>query len=211
MEKRKNDALTGLALRAGRGDAKAFEQLVRETEQMIYNLAWRATGNEADAADLSQEIYIKVWRSLPSFRGEAAFTTWLYRVAQNTACDAARSASRRPVLSLTLGTDSSGGDAGAEAELPDDTETPEHELLRRERASELREALACLAEEHRVILILRDIEGRSYTEISDLLSLEIGTVKSRLSRARDKLKNLLAERNIFPSASVKQTSKGQKD
>ena len=211
MEKRKNDGLTGLALRAGRGDAKAFEQLVRETEQTIYNLAWRATGNEADAADLSQEIYIKVWRSLPSFRGEAAFTTWLYRVAQNTACDAARSASRRPVLSLTLGTDSSGGDAGEEAELPDDTETPEQELLSRERASEIREALACLAEEHRVILILRDIEGRSYTEISDLLSLEIGTVKSRLSRARDKLKNLLAERNIFPSASVKQTSKGQKD
>lgn len=203
MTERKNDPLTALALRAGRGDAEAFEQLVRETEQLVYNLAWRAAGNEADAFDLSQEIYVKVWRALPRFRGDSAFTTWLYRVAQNTACDAARCAARRPSVSLTFPAGDANGDGGEEFDLPAPEETPEEEMLRRERAGEIRAALNALAEEYRTVLILRDIDGRSYIEISEILALEIGTVKSRLFRAREKLKNLLSERNIFPSAAVK--------
>lgn len=190
----KRDALTELALRAQKDDA-AFEELVRQTESLVYNMALRSTGGEEhDASDLTQDIYIKVWRSLPSFRGDSQFSTWLYRIAQNAFADRARKLKRNQTVSLTVENDD---EERGEMEIEDQSPNPEEMTLEKESAGAVKEALSRLSDAHREVLELRYIHGYSVLEICKITETDEGTVKSRLFRAREKLKKVLEKGNFF--------------
>ena len=149
------------------GDANAFETLVLEYEKNVYNIALRMTGNSEDAADMTQEAFIKAYNSLQSFRGDSKFSVWLYRIVSNVCLDFLRSKNRRPTVSLSVEDDD-----GEDAQLTRDS---------------VRRGLDSLPPDYRQILLLREIQGLSYDEIAQALSLEVGTVKSRIFRARKRL------------------------
>ena len=195
------------AIRAGDGDA--FETLVREHQTRVYNLALRMCGNPEDALDISQETFLKAWRTLGKFRGDCSLGTWLYRIASNLCIDQLRKNKRRQ-LDKIVSLDDPGED-GRSLELPDLSGDPQAALERAESRRAVWECLQELPEEQKLILVLRDVNGLSYEEIGEALELELGTVKSRIFRARAKLANLLAERGTFarPAASNRQ-KKGKK-
>lgn len=194
-----------LVKRAQNGDSAAFEQLVLKYQQKVYNLALRLTGNEEDAFDLSQESFLKAWKGLETFHFEAAFSTWLYRLTSNACLDFLRSQKRRRTVSLTV-EDEDGEEA--QMDYPDDAPTPEQAAIASEDRELLKKALASLDEEAREIITLRVIEELSYETIARVLGVKEGTVKSRLSRARDKLKkNLLQIGNKTKNASSSMTGK----
>ncbi len=197
MDERERDKLTSLALEAAGGSESAFEELLTKTERTVYNMALRATGgDEHDAADLSQEIYIKLWRSLPSFRGDSSFGTWLFRIVQNASADRARKLAKERTVSLTLESDD-GEEGREETDVVDLSPTPEERTLENERKEDVLRALNTLSDKHREIVVLRYMDGYSVNEIADILSLDEGTVKSRLFRAREKLKIILEKWNGF--------------
>ncbi|MGN1009164.1 MAG: RNA polymerase sigma factor [Butyricicoccus sp.] len=192
-----------LIQRAKKGEMAAFESLVTAYERRVYSLALRSTGSEADAADITQEVFLRAYHALDSFRGDSGFSTWLYRVTANLCVDYARKS--RPVDSL---------DDELVIEVPETRgeHQPEAALESSELRRELDIALSMVSEEHRKIVILRDVAGMSYADIAAALELEEGTVKSRLARARAALRKILIERgNIsLPSAS-KQTERRRED
>ncbi len=177
------------------GDVNAFEVLVKEYEKNVYNLALRMTGNSEDAADMSQEAFIKAYNSLSSFRGDSKFSVWLYRIVSNVCLDYLRSRTRKPTVSL-----STENDDGEEIELDiaDETQSPEFLFDRRLTRDAVRRGLAALPPDHREILLLREIQGLSYEEIAAALELEAGTVKSRIFRARKKLCSFLIKDGNIP-------------
>jgi len=188
---------TDLALveKARRGDNDAFEEIVNRYSRLIYNIALRSASSPEDAADITQETFLKAWRSLSAFRGDCALSTWLCRIALNCACDHARSAKRHFTMSLTVPEE----EDGKEWDLPETNihALPEEEIARREEIDAVRQAIASLPEDQRTIVTMRDITGLSYAEIADALELEMGTVKSRINRARAAIKNFLLQRNFF--------------
>lgn len=173
------------------GDANAFEALVVAYQKQVYNLALRTVGNEEDAADMTQEVFLRAYRALGTFRGESKFSVWLYRLTTNVCIDFLRSRRRHPTVSLTASEDD---DEQPQFDLPADERTsPEQQLTR----SEMRRAVA------------RELNGLSYAEIGKVLHLEAGTVKSRLFRARRKLCDfLLADGNLPDQYASKQTKGG---
>lgn len=177
------------------GDVNAFEALVKEYEKNVYNLALRMTGNAEDAADMSQEAFIKAYNSLSNFRGDSKFSVWLYRIVSNLCLDLLRSKKRRPTVSL-----SAENDDGEEVELDvaDESQSPETLLERKLTREAVRNGLESLPPEHREILLLREIQGLSYEEIAQALTLEAGTVKSRIFRARKKLCAFLQKDGNIP-------------
>ena len=186
---------------AQKGDSTAFEQLVLAHQNQIYRLCFRMVGNAEDAADMVQEAFLKAWRNLDRFQGDAAFSTWLYRLASNCCLDFLRSQKRRPTVSMT-----SEDEEGEEqtVEVADNSATPEETLLQKEEQREIAQAMASLDEEQRQILTLRVVNDLSYTEIAELLTIKEGTVKSRIARARENLrKKLLQIRNKTQSSSSK--------
>lgn len=177
------------------GDINAYELLVKEYEKNVYNLALRMVGNSEDAADMSQEAFIKAYNSLTSFRGDSKFSVWLYRIVSNVCLDYLRSRGRRQTVSLSAGNDD-GEDV--EIDIADETQSPERLLDRRLTRDAVRRGLAALPPEHRQILLLREIQGLSYDEIADALGIEAGTVKSRIFRARKKLCAFLIKDGNIP-------------
>ena len=177
------------------GDVNAFETLVKEYEKNVYNLALRMTGNSEDAADMSQEAFIKAYNSLSSFRGDSKFSVWLYRIVSNVCLDYLRSRTRKPTVSL-----STENDDGEEVELDiaDESQSPELLLDKSLTRDAVRRGLAALPPDHREILMLREIQGLSYEEIAAALGLEAGTVKSRIFRARKKLCSFLIKDGNIP-------------
>ena len=184
-----------LVRRAKDGDQLAFEQLVTDNEKRIYNLCRRMVGDQEDAAELCQEAFLNAWRGLPRFQGESAFSTWLYRLASNVCLDFLRREKRRKSLSLTVV--SLDQEEAVELEIPDQRYAPEGELERLEQRQAIRDGLARLSEEHRQVLVLRELSGLSYREIAQLLGVEEGTVKSRIARARGALRKVLVEEGNF--------------
>ena len=177
------------------GDTNAFELLVIENQKNVYNLALRITRDEQQAFDITQETFLKAYTALKSFRGDSSFSAWLYRLTSNICIDYLRREKRQKTVSITY----IDGE-GEELEIPDLRNHPETELERCELREAIEKGLLQLSEDHRKILVLRDIHGLSYDEISKVLDLEVGTVKSRLARARmnlakiiDGTGNLLAE------------------
>ena len=166
------------------GDVNAFETLVVEYEKNVYAITQRMTGNAEDAADMTQETFIKAYNSLSSFRGDSKFSVWLYRIATNVCLDFLRSRSRKPTVSLSMEDDD-----GEEMQLDiaDESQSPEMLLERGLTRDAVRRGLNALPPDYKQILLLREIQGLSYDEISDVLDLEVGTVKSRIFRARKRL------------------------
>ena len=191
-----------------RGDVNAFEKLVLEYEKSVYNIALRMTGNSEDASDMTQEAFIKAYNSLQSFRGDSKFSVWLYRIATNVCLDFLRSRSRKPTVSLSV-EDNEGEEV--QLDVADESQSPELLLDRQMTRESVRRGLETLSPEYRQILLLREIQGLSYDEISQALGLEVGTVKSRIFRARKKLCNfLLQDGNIPDFASSVRTEGGEK-
>ena len=184
------------------GDVNAFEDIVREYEKNVYNIALRMTGDREDALDVSQEAFLKAYHALGNFRGESKFSVWLYRIVSNACLDFLRERKRRAEVSLSVGDDE---DESAEVEIRDDSLSPETLLERKLTREAVQRGLLSLPEDQRKILLLREIQGFSYEEIGRILNLESGTVKSRIFRARRKLCEFLAEDgNIsLPSSSTK--------
>lgn len=172
------------------GDNDAFGILVETYQGRIYNLALRMCGNPDDAFDLAQESFFRAWRGLGSFQFESAFSTWLFRLCSNACLDWLRAKKRRPTVSLTTADDE---DEAAQLDLPDPGKSPEELLLAAEERQALERAMNSLPVEYREILTLRAINDLSYTEISEILNIREGTVKSRLSRARLALRNKLLQ------------------
>lgn len=189
------------------GDFNAFEDIVRAYEKNVYNIALRMSGSREDALDISQEAFLKAYRSLRSFRGESKFSVWLYRIVSNTALDYLRTRARRAADSLSV-EDESG--ESAELAIADESQSPETLLERKLTREALQRGLNSLPEDQRKILLLREIEGFSYEEIGKILSIESGTVKSRIFRARKKLCEFLAsDGNISAPLSSKKTRGGE--
>ena len=190
--------------RARSGDTRAFETLVLENQKNVYNLALKILGSEEDAKDASQETFLRAYRSLESFHGDSRFSVWLYRTASNVCIDFLRRKKRRAELSMTVSNEE---DGEAELEIPDERFSPEAMLEKAERIRALREGLQKLPEEYRRILTLREIGGMSYEELAQILELELGTVKSKLFRARKKLCSILLESGNFPQSDASQGRK----
>ena len=172
------------------GDNNAFGALVETYQDRVYNLALRMCGNADDAFDLSQEAFFRAWRGLPGFQQEAAFSTWLFRLTANVCLDWLRAKKRRPTVSLTTA-DNDGEEL--QIELADPGKLPEEILEDAEDRAALAKAMNELPVEYRQILTMRAINDMSYTEIAETLQIREGTVKSRLSRARLALRNILVK------------------
>ena len=182
------------------GDAEAFEKLYDMYAQKVYNLALRMSKNPEDALDLSQEIFIRVYKSLVFFKGDSSFSTWLYSIASNACVDFTRRESKRKHDSIDDGV----------LQLPD-LATPENEFEKKKLGEDIANAIDALPPNMREVIVLREINGLSYSEIADSLDIEEGTVKSRICRAREKLCKLLKEygNKNYPSSS-KEKKGGQK-
>lgn len=178
-----------------KGDINAYEQLVTRYEKSVYNLALRMTDNAEDAADMAQEAFIKAYNSLGSFRGDSKFSVWLYRIVSNVCLDFLRKQSRRPAMSLSV-EDDDGEDV--QLDVPDESMSPESLLERKLTRESVRAGLARLPEDYRQILLLRELQGLSYDEIAQTLDIGVGTVKSRIFRAREKLCAFLSKDGNIP-------------
>ena len=188
-----------LIRRAQQGDNGAFEELLLLHQKKVYNLCLRMSANPDDALDLSQEAFLRAWRSLGQYQFEASFSTWLFRLTSNICIDFLRRKKRRQETSLTESYDDS--DEGAELSVPDAQPGPEQQAMTNETKIELAHAMERLSPEHREILQLRVIEDLQYEQIADILGVRVGTVKSRLARARLALRKILKAGNYFDSAS----------
>ena len=182
----------GLFERIQQGDESAMGELVKAELPKIYNLCLRLTHNQEDAADLCQDAFVRALRGIKGFRGDAQIGTWLYRITVNTWKNRVRAEKRRKThfhFSL-FGSKNQDEDEQKTIELEDHTPTPEQQFQLNEDQKSLFEALNHLEEDEKTIVVLKDIEDKSYDEISHILELNVGTVKSRLSRARQHLREI---------------------
>lgn len=186
---------------AREGDQDAFEQLVRAYEKRVFALTLRMCGSPEDAAEAAQEAFLAVWQGLGSFRGESSFSTWLYRLASNACVDLLRREGRhRAAASLD--------DGELNVDAVDPAPTPQEAAERTELREGIEEGLRQLPEEYRQVLILREMHQLSYEEIAGTLCLDLGTVKSRISRGRKRLRKFLLESGNF---SAPPPSKGSEE
>lgn len=172
------------------GDSSSFEKLVLDNQTKVYNLALRMVGNEDDAFDMSQEAFLRAYNCIGSFRGDSRFSVWLYRLTTNICLDFLRSEGRKTHNSLTYMGEC---EEEKELEIPDERFSPETMAEKNDLREAVHRGLMRLPKDYRAILLLREIEGLSYEEIASCLSLEAGTVKSRIFRARKKLCALLCD------------------
>ena len=184
-----------LVQRIQSGDSDAFAVLMDLYQKQVYHLALRTVGNPEDAADMTQEAFLRAYRAIGSFRGDSKLSVWLYRLTQNVCIDFLRSRGRRPAVSLTVENEA---DEVQELDVADDRFDPEEQYQRKALRDAVRRGLDALPEEYRAILVLREISGLSYAEIGERLQLEEGTVKSRLFRARKKLCEFLQRDGNLP-------------
>ena len=177
------EADLALVERVQRGDKKAFELLVIKYQRKIMRLLSRIIRDPVEVEDVAQEAFIKAYRALPQFRGESAFYTWLYRIAVNTAKNHLVASKRRPTGSATY--ESEDGETFDQTDNLSDINTPEAAFASREIAETVNQAIDALPEELRTAIVLREIEGLSYDEIAEAMGCPIGTVRSRIFRARE--------------------------
>ena len=176
------------------GDSTAFDDLVLKYERRVYNHCLRMVSDEVESYDLAQEVFLKVFRKIKNYEHTYSFYTWLYRITVNCCIDYLRK-KRRHIQEVSLSS-SPGDDQGEvckDQDIPDLTFVPETALVNQELGDTLNAAIAQLSEKLRVIIILKEVEGFTYEEIAEVLACSRGTVKSRLFRARERLKELLAD------------------
>jgi RNA polymerase sigma-70 factor (ECF subfamily) len=188
------EALFVARLRANEGDA--YDELVREFHGGIFQVAARMLNDPGEAADVTQDIFVKVFRNISRFRGQSSLKTWIYRIALSEVLNRLRWSKRR-FRHRTFSIDEDPVDTesgnGTGFQLPDNGPTPEAALARAEQNEAIRQGLARLSRRYRSIIVLRDIQGFSYDEIAEILGISIGTVKSRLARGRKELKKQLMQ------------------
>lgn len=183
---------------ARQGDQDAFASLIQLYEKRVFALTLRMCGSAEDAAEAAQDAFLAAWQGLPFFRGESSFSTWLYRLASNACIDLLRREKRhRTAAGPSL------NDEEVHLDAPDPAPTPHEAAEQRELREAIEKGLQSLSPQHREVLILREIQQLSYEEIARSLDLDVGTVKSRISRARRQLRIFLLESGNFslPSAS----------
>lgn len=193
-----------LIRRAQSGDEGAFEQLLLTHQKSVYNLCLRMAKNPDDALDLSQEAFLRAWRALDQYQFDAAFSTWLFRLTSNVCIDFLRKQKRQQHMSLTV-TDED--EPGEELAVPDPTPGPEEQTIQNDRRAAVARAMASLPEDWRVVMQLRVVEQLSYEQIAGILDIKVGTVKSRLARARTQLRKILKDGNFFDSDSSERMRK----
>jgi RNA polymerase sigma-70 factor (ECF subfamily) len=199
-----------LVEKAKQGDQSAFEQLVLENQNRAYSLALRLIGDREEAADLAQEAFVRAWQGLEQFQGGSSFATWVYRLTTNVCIDYLRKKKRREAVEPVVSLDDP--DSGW-AEPSTWERDPQRLLERSERGEALARGLEKLPDWQRQVLVLRELSGLSYQEIGQALSLDIGTVKSRIARARLSLRKILLEDGNFfgekPSKPAKDKKRGE--
>lgn len=172
-------------LMAQKGDGDAFCALIGKYENKIYNIAYKFMQNSFDAQDAAQDAIIKMYRSIRKFSFQSAFSTWMYRVVANTCLDALRA--RRPSVPMEEYSDAAVSREG----------NPDEQAENSELGRGIRTAVEELSEKYRSVLVLKDMEGLKYEEVAEILSITPGTVKSRLFRAREKLRKILEEKQVI--------------
>ena len=181
---------------AQRGEVESFNALVRLYEGRVYNLCYRMLGDADSAADAAQDAFLSAFRNLRSFRG-GSFRSWMLRIATNTCYDVLRVRKRRPSVSLDIEADDES--ASSPLQIADTAESPDDFSLRRELAAAIQDGLTTLPDEQRIVLILSDIQGLPYEEIAQITNSNLGTVKSRLSRGRARLREVLKAGELLPT------------
>ena len=194
-----------LIARLQKRDETAFEELLRQYEKKVYTLCFRMCGNSEDAAEAAQEAFLAAWQGLRFFRGDSSFSTWLYRLTSNACVDLLRREGRHRAAAGPSLDD----DQDLNRDVQDVTAlSPQEEAERRELRAQIEEGLRALSPEHRQVLVLREMHQLSYDEIADTLDLDVGTVKSRISRGRKQLRNfLLRSGNFLAAPPSKETEK----
>lgn len=190
-----------LLRKAQRGDPEAFEQLMKPLEQLIWRICWHHTGDREASSDCGQDAMIRIWRALNSYRGDCAFESWIYRITVNCCMDWLRKKKRDRSISMEpikeQGFDPADPSPGTEAQV-----------IAKDEHSRLRDAIALLPEEQREALVLTQLERIPYEEAARMLNVSEGTVKSRVNRAKAKLKELLSsEEELTASADVKRNER----
>lgn len=175
------------------GNSEAFGELVALYEKKIYSFALGMLSDPDDAFDVSQDTFLKAYRSLGTFKGESSFYTWLYAICRNCCYDYIKQRTRRIKRNVSL-SEYENDDDGVAVEIPDTSSQPDIILERNQAIELITQAVASLPEKHREIIVLRDFEDLSYEQIAAVLDISEGTVKSRLNRARVKLQALLADK-----------------
>ena len=182
-----------LVARARTGDLAAFNPLVETHQDTVYNLCLRMLASPHAAEDVTQDVFLTAYRRIDSYRG-GVFRAWLLRIAANACTDELRRRGRRPQTSLDLVTD-----GASPIDVPDESESPEESVLRGELSRHIQAGLMALPSDQRAVVILCDVQGLSYDEIAETLNASLGTVKSRLSRGRARLREiLLRQRELLP-------------
>ena len=185
-----------LIKRAANGDPEAFEDLIRAHEGRMYAVTLRMCGNRDDAQDCMQEAMLRIYRAMDSFRGQSSFGTWVYRITMNTCLDELRRKKVRQSTSLDAMLDTGWAPT-------DENENPELHSLRGEQRRSIEKAISKLPDDMKAAVVLRDVQGFSYEEIARVLNANIGTIKSRISRGREKLREtLMAEPELFGRSDV---------
>ena len=186
-----------LLCRAQSGDPEAFERLMEPLEQLVWRVCWHYTGNREAAEDCGQEAMIRIWRNLANYRGECALESWVYRIAANCCMDWLRKKKRDQSVSMEPMVEQGFDPA-------DDAPGTEAQVVAKDERQRLREAIALLPDDQREALILTQLEKVSYEEAAQALGVSEGTVKSRVNRAKARLKEILsAERELSPPGNVK--------
>ena len=188
-----------LTARARSGDVDAFAEIFEKHRLLVYRIACRLTGAQ-DADDVVMETYLKAWRALPSFRGEAALKTWLCRVARSCALDLLRRRTREDARRAPASGDEAGDETGDPWSLIPDpaADAPDSRIQADELAGQIEQAMAQLSPEHRSVLVLREVDGLSYKELAAACGTGIGTVMSRLFYAKRKLRQVLLDMGVKP-------------
>ena len=180
-----------LIQKAARGDARAFNELMSGQERRMYAVALRMFGNKEDAEDCMQEAMIRIYRSIASFKAQSTFSTWVYRITMNTCLDELRRRKNKPSTSLDGLLDTGWSPS-------DERDTPEEHAVRAEARTSIQQFIQELPEDMRSAIVLRDIQGLSYEDIAEALNTNVGTIKSRISRGREKLREKIQKhRELF--------------
>ena len=169
------------------GDLKSFEKLISKYEKNAFAIALRYLGDYDDASDVTQDALIKVYKNISKFRFESSFTTWLYRIVINTSKDFLKKRGNQKIISIE--------DSMIDIPSENKKDNPEEHAEEKEVKNKVNEALQNINEENRVVVVLKDIQGFTYDEISDILQIPIGTVRSRISRGRAMLKKEILRQN----------------
>lgn len=193
-----------LIKRAKDGDVEAFERIIEEHQAVVYSIAYKMAGNESDAFDMAQEAFLKIYRNINKFDGRSKLSTWIYRVASNTCLDELKKRKRHIENTKSLDEEFDTAEDKIVFEIKDGKPLPDEQLENAELREVLNKAVAELSEQHKSVLVLRDIEGFSYEDIAEILNINTGTVKSRLSRARMALRKILKDKGeLFEKYFVK--------